>query len=159
MLTIYRRHRRSCRQRAKGRKYRHCQCPIWVDGTLGEKEIRESLRLRDWPRAQELIRQWEAENRRIVQQEKEATIKEAHVKFMADAEARKLNEATLYKYRLLFRQLDTFAEAHNLQRLKQLDLDTLAIFRAAWKDGPRSGLKKLERLRAFLRFTEKEKMD
>jgi integrase/recombinase XerD len=157
MLTIYRRHRRSCRQRAKGRKYRHCQCPIWVDGTLGEKEIRESLKLRDWPRAQELIRQWEAENRRIIQQEKEVSIKEAHVKFMADAEARKLNEATLYKYRLLFRQLDTFAEAHNLQRLKQLDLDTLAIFRAAWKDGPRSGLKKLERLRAFLRFTEKRK--
>jgi integrase/recombinase XerD len=157
MLTIYRRHRRSCRQRAKGRKYRHCQCPIWVDGTLGEKEIRESLKLRDWPRAQDLIRQWEAENRRIIQQEKEVTIKEAHVKFMADAVARKLNEATLYKYRLLFRQLDTFADAHNLQRLKQLDLDTLAVFRASWKDGPRSGLKKLERLRAFLRFTEKRK--
>ena len=157
MLIIYRRHRRTCRQRAKGRKYRHCQCPIWVDGTLGEKEIRESLKLRDWPRAQDLIRQWEAENRRIVQQEKEVSIKEAHVKFMADAEARKLNEATLYKYRLLFRQLDAFAEGHNLQRLKQLDLDTLAIFRASWKDGPRSGLKKLERLRAFLRFTEKRK--
>ena len=157
MLIIYRRHRRTCRQRAKGRKYRHCQCPIWVDGTLGEKEIRESLKLRDWPRAQDLIRQWEAENRRIVQQEKEVSIKEAHVKFMANAEARKLNEATLYKYRLLFRQLDAFAEGHNLQRLKQLDLDTLAIFWASWKDGPRSGLKKLERLRAFLRFTEKRK--
>jgi hypothetical protein len=30
MLTIYRRHRRSCKQRMKGRKHRHCQCPIWV---------------------------------------------------------------------------------------------------------------------------------
>jgi len=157
MLTIYRRHRKSCKQRAKGRKYRHCQCPIWVDGTLGGKELRESLKLRDWQRAQDLIRQWEAEERRIVPQEKEVTIKEAHVKFIADAEARKLNQATLYKYRLLFRQLDSFAEAHNLQCLKQLDLDTLAIFRAAWKDGPRSSLKKLERLRAFLRFTEKRK--
>ena len=46
---------------------------------------------------------------------------------MADAQARKLNEATLYKYRLLFRQLDSFAETHKLQFLKQLDLDTLAI--------------------------------
>ncbi len=79
------------------------------------------------------------------------------MKFMADAQARKLNEATLYKYRLLFRQLDGFAETHKLQFLKQLDLDTLAIFRAAWKDGPRSSLKKLERLRAFLRFTEERK--
>src|SRR5436189_809119 len=157
MLTIYRRHRKSCKQRAKGRKYRHCQCPIWVDGTLAGKELRESLKLRDWQRAQDLIRQWEAEERRIVTQEKEVTIKEAHGKFIADAEARKLNVATLYKYRLLFRQLDIFTEAHNLRYLKQLDLDTLAIFRAAWKDGPRSSLKKLERLRAFLRFTEKRK--
>jgi len=157
MLTIYRRHRKSCKQRAKGRKYRHCQCPIWVDGTLGGKELRESLKLRDWQRAQDLIRQWEAEERRIVTQEKEVTIKEAHGKFIADAEARKLNVATLYKYRLLFRQLDIFTEAHNLRYLKQLDLDTLAIFRAAWKDGPRSSLKKLERLRAFLRFTERRK--
>ena len=54
MLTIYRRHRKSCKQRAKGRKYRHCQCPIWVDGTLGRKELRESLKLRDWQRAQDL---------------------------------------------------------------------------------------------------------
>ncbi len=38
-----------------------------------------------------------------------------------------------------------------------MNLETLAIFRAAWKDGPRSSLKKLERLRAFLRFTEKRK--
>jgi len=157
MLTIYRRHRKSCKQHARGRKYRHCKCPIWVDGAIGGKEIRESLKLRDWQRAQELIRQWEAEDRRTVQQEKEVTIKDAHAKFMADAQARKLNEATLYKYRLLFRQLDSFAETHKLQFLKQLDLDTLAIFRAAWKDGPRSSLKKLERLRAFLRFTEKRK--
>jgi len=157
MLTIYRRHRKSCKQHARGRKYRHCQCPIWVDGAIGGKEIRESLKLRDWQRAQDLIRQWEADDRRTIQQEKEVTIKDAHAKFMADAQARKLNEATLYKYRLLFRQLDGFAETHKLQFLKQLDLDTLAIFRAAWKDGPRSSLKKLERLRAFLRFTEKRK--
>src|SRR5258708_10189511 len=142
---------------AGAKNYRHCQCPIWVDGAIGGKEIRESLKLRDWQGAQELTRQWEADDRRIIQQEKEVTIKDAHAKFMADAQARKLNEATLYKYRLLFRQLDGFAETHKLQFLKQLDLDTLAIFRAAWKDGPRSSLKKLERLRAFLRFTESRK--
>src|SRR5437773_12509564 len=44
MLTIYRLHRKRCKQRANGRKYRHCQCPIWVDGTLGGKEVRESLK-------------------------------------------------------------------------------------------------------------------
>jgi hypothetical protein len=157
MLTIYRRHRKNCKQRAKGRKYRHCQCPIWVDGLLGGKEMRESLKLRDWQRAQDLIREWEAEDRRIVRQEHQVTIKDAHAKFTADAEARKLNDATLYKYRLLFRQLDGFAETYKLQFLKQLDLDTLATFRATWTEGPRTSLKKLERLRAFMRFAEKRK--
>src|SRR5208282_2196617 len=157
MLTIYRRHRRSCRQRAKGRRYRHCQCPIWVDGALGGKDLRESLKLRDWQRAQDLIREWEAENRRTVQQEHQVTIKDAHTKFIADAEARKLNDATLSKYRLLFRQLDGFAETYKLEFLDQLDLDTLATFRATWTEGPRTSLKKLERLRAFMRFAEKRK--
>ncbi len=157
MLTIYRRHRKDCKQRAKGRKHRHCQCPIWVDGALGGKEMRESLKLRDWQRAQEMIREWEAEDRRTRQQEKQITIKDAHEKFIADAEARKLNDSTLYKYRLLFRQLDGFAETYKLQFLTQLDLDTLATFRATWTEGPRTSLKKLERVRAFMRFAEKRK--
>jgi integrase/recombinase XerD len=157
MLTIYRRHRRNCKQRAKGRKYRHCQCPIWVDGALGGKDMRESLKLRDWQRAQEMIREWEAEDRRTRQQEQQITIEDAHEKFIADAEARKLNDSTLYKYRLLFRQLDGFAETYKLQFLTQLDLDTLATFRATWTEGPRTSLKKLERLRAFMRFAEKRK--
>ena len=56
MLTIYRRHRKACKHRDKGREHRHCQCPIWVDGFLGGKELRESLKLRDWQRAQETVR-------------------------------------------------------------------------------------------------------
>jgi integrase len=36
-------------------------------------------------------------------------------------------------------------------------LDTLATFRATWTEGPRTSLKKLERLRAFMRFAEKRK--
>ena len=157
MLTIYRRHKRNCKHRAKGRKYRHCQCPIWVDGFLSGKEIRESLKLRDWQRAQERIREWEIEDRRTQQQQTRVPIAIAHEKFMADAEARRLNQATLYKYRLLFRHLDKFAESSKLEFLDQLDLDTLATFRAAWTEGPRTSLKKLERLRAFMRFAEKRK--
>jgi integrase len=119
--------------------------------------MRESLKLRDWQRAQDLIREWEAEDRRIVRQEHQVTIKDAHAKFTADAEARKLNDATLYKYRLLFRQLDGFAETYKLHFLKQLDLDMLATFRTTWTEGPRTSLKKLERLRAFMRFAENRK--
>src|SRR5712664_599412 len=140
MLTIYRRHRKSCKHRAKGRKHRHCQCPIWVDGFLASEEIRESLKVRDWQQAQETIREWEVEDRRTQQQQSRVRIQEAHNKFITDASARKLNEATLYKYRLLFRQLDAFAETYRLHFMDQLDLDSLATFRAAWTEGPCTSL-------------------
>ncbi len=104
-----------------------------------------------------MVREWEAEDRRTRHTEQQITIKDAHRKFIVDAEARKLNQSTLYKYRLLFQELDAFAEAYKLQFLVQLDLDTLATFRATWTQGPRTSLKKLERLRAFMRFAEKRK--
>lgn len=155
MLTIYRRHRRRCKHRAKGRTHRHCQCPIWVDGCLSGQEIRESLKVCGWQRAQEMVREWESEDRRSQGLEVRVTIADAQKKYTADAEARKLNQATVYKYRLLFRHLSTFAEACKLQFMDQLDLDSLAMFRASWTEGPCTSLKKLERLRAFMRFAER----
>jgi hypothetical protein len=62
MLTLYRRHLKSCEHRGEGRAYRRCKCPIWVDGFIGQREIRESLQLRDWQRANEKIQEWEAKN-------------------------------------------------------------------------------------------------
>jgi integrase/recombinase XerD len=155
MLTIYRRHRRSCKHRIKGRRHRQCQCPIWVDGYLSGGEIRESLKVRDWQRAQELMREWEIKDHRSQHVETRVTIADAQKKYIVDAEARKLNQATVYKYRLLFRHLTTFADGYKLQFMDQLDLDSLATFRASWTEGPCTSLKKLERLRAFMRFAEK----
>src|SRR5882672_6528043 len=100
MLTIYRRHQKGCRHRSQGRKHRHCQCVIWVDGTLAGVEIRESLKMRDWQRAQEKIREWEANGRHPIEEAAPMTVKEACDKFIADAEARGLRATTLYKYRL-----------------------------------------------------------
>lgn len=155
MLTIYRRHRRICKHRAKGRKHRHCQCPIWVDGYLSGSEVRESLKLRNWQRAQEIIREWEIEDRRSRHVETRVTIADAQKKYIADAEARQLNSSTIYKYRLLFRHLTAFADTYRLRFMDQLDLDSLGMFRACWTEGPCTSLKKLERLRAFMRFAEK----
>jgi len=151
MLTIYRRHRKACKQRFDGRAYRRCLCPIWVDGSLNGVEIRKSLRLRDWQRAQDLVRQWEAEGQRV-EKPKPLTVKEACEKFVADAEARNLREPTLYKYRLLFRQLQDFAVLHGLPCLTDFDLDWMRRFRASWKNKNISARKKLEAFRAFFRF-------
>jgi hypothetical protein len=85
------------------------------------------------------------------------TIQLAGEKFIADANARKCNDSTIYKYNLLFKHVRNFAIKGGLRYLKELKLTTLDEFRTEWKDGPRSSLKKLERLRAFLRFCERRK--
>src|ERR1700746_3037591 len=127
MLTIYRRHRKTCKQRMAGRDYRRCLCPIWVDGSLNGIEIRKSLRVRDWQRAQELVRRWEAEGQQI-EKPKPLTVKEACDKFLVDPEARNLREPTLYKYRLLFRQFQEFTTLHGYSYITDFDVDTVRRF-------------------------------
>ncbi len=143
MLTIYRRHRKACSRRADGRAYRRCQCPVWVDGLLGGKEIRQSLRLRDWQKAQARIREWEAKDR--IEQDVRATVAEAWNRFLADAEARKLRAGTLGKYKSLRRQMESFAVNQRIKFLDEFSLDTLGDFRAG------IGGAALNRLRAFFR--------
>jgi len=157
MLTTYRRHRKNCEHRKEGRRYRRCRCPIWVDGFLGGQEVRRSLETADWQKAQDKVREWEAKASEPKITHEPITIQQAGERLLNDGKARKLNESTLYKYRLLFKQIGDFAQRRGLRYLKELDLTTLDDFRAEWKDGPRSSLKKLERLRAFLRFCERRK--
>jgi integrase/recombinase XerD len=153
MLTIYRRHRRDCEHRSKGRKYRRCRCPMWADGFLGDREIRKSLDTRDWEKAQETIREWEVVGLENTSSgSRFLTIEQAQREFIADAEARKLKERTIYKYRLLFRQLTAFAEEEGIRFLRELDTPVLRKFRASWKDSNLAALKKLERVRSFFRF-------
>ena len=157
MLTTYRRHRKDCKHRSEGRKYRRCRCPIWVDGFLAGQEIRKSLDTADWQKAQDDVREMEATESEPLSTADPLAIQQAGERFLTDAKARQLNESTVYKYRLLFKQIGNFAQRRGLRYLKELDLPTLDEFRAEWKDGPRSSLKKVERLRAFLRFCERRK--
>ena len=154
MLTIYRRHLKSCEHRAEGRTYRRCHCPIWVDGFLAGQEMRESLGLRDLEKAHKKIQEWEARGK-VEPDEPEAeptTIENACAEFMEDAVARNLKPPTLYKYRLLFRRLQDFSKAKGLRYIAEFDLSKLRAFRASWTDHNLSAMKNLERLRAFFSF-------
>ncbi len=156
MLTIYRRHRTSCKHRDKGREHRHCGCPIWVDGFLGGKEMRESLKMRDWQRAQEIVREWEANDRREVKAERKK-LDDAWADYRADMLARKLNPETIRKYKTLESQMVDFAARHGFRFLDEFALDEVSKFRSEWTDGQRSSGKKLERLRTFFTFGQKRK--
>ena len=151
MLTIYRRHKKSCEHRSEGRNYRRCRCPIWVDGSCGGKEIRKTLAELDWKKAQNSVREWEAEER-ISERDAPVSLSDAWENLIADLEARKLSSGTVRKYKLLRGQMFSYAEQHGFTLLSQFNLDTLSRFRATWNDGTRTASKKLERLRAFFRF-------
>jgi integrase/recombinase XerD len=118
--------------------------------------MRESLKLRDWQRAQYLVREWEAKDQRVMPAEQQ-TIETAFKEFLADIEARKLHDSTVRKYRLLQRHLEAFCQDRGLRYLNEIDIVAVGRFRAQWKDGARSSAKKLERLRAFFRFAQNRK--
>jgi hypothetical protein len=130
-----------CVHRSEGRKYRRCRCPIWVDGFISGLEVRRSLKTENWQKAQDFLREWEAKESEPKAPQEPMSIQAAGGKFVTDATTRKLNESTIYKYRLLFKQIIDFAVRRGLRYLPELDLPMLDEFRAEWKDGPRSGLK------------------
>ncbi len=152
MLTIYRRHEKHCEHRAAGRKYRRCKCPIWVDGFLKDRDVRESLKVRDWAKAQDLVREWEAAGEQTGAEAEPITIEQAWKEFMADAVARNLRQPTLDKYDLLRRRMEVFARHSGLRFLRDFDLTRCRAFRATWPLQNLAALKTLERLRAFFRF-------
>ena len=154
MLTLYRRHEKRCAHGLDGRRYRRCSCPVWVDGHLGKLEIRKSLETRDWQKAHNLIRKWEeaAALPTVIDSQAPITLAHAWDRFIADLEARKLQDSTVRKYRQLRKQMERLANEQGTALLAQADITFLDDFRSSWKDGPLSASKKLERLRAFYRF-------
>ena len=57
-LRLIRRHVTDCRHTST--RYRHCQCPIHVYGTLGGEKIRKALDQASWEAATDLINAWTA---------------------------------------------------------------------------------------------------
>ena len=157
VLTIYRRHTPDCQHVGKPRhtaRTRNCKCPIWVQGSLGGDYVRESLNLTSWQAASDKVHTWEAAGEVHAEDPRQRiATKDAVAKYLADAQARGLKDASLTKFReVLERRLLEFAEGRGYRTLKQLDVEALREFRATWSYAPITAQKRLEHLRAFFRF-------
>jgi site-specific recombinase XerD len=151
MLTLFRRHLKGCPHGS--RRYRRCQCPIHVEGSLRGEKIRKALDLNSWEAASDLITGWNASGIIGVIKPEVPTVAEAVAKFFVDAMARKLAAPTIKKLKnLLEKRLIPWCDREGYRLLKQLDVDALREVRATWPDAPISALKNLERLRSFFRF-------
>src|SRR3984957_3813182 len=81
------------------------------------------------------------------------TIEKAVNEYLADAKARELGEATLYKLNIIFRkQLLAWSKAEGYKLLREFDLRAVQAYRATWKGGALAKKKKQERLTGFFWF-------
>lgn len=126
---------------------------------LGSSRVRESLGTGDWGKADrkrwEMQETWEESGRLASPAErKPISVTMACEDFLREAEARGLCDSTRYKYRLLFRQMQQFAQENGLRFLREFDLCMLRNFRASWENQNFSAQKKLESLRTFFRSAQ-----
>ena len=145
MISLYRRHSQDCGQTS--RRYRRCDCPVWLEGTVGGKYQRQSLKTRSWTRATKLAREIEEGSTLS-----HITIVKACDSFLDDARSRKLRPPSLYKYQLLFRQLKEFATNEGFTLITELDIEALRRFRATWTNKNFAARVKTENLRALFKY-------
>src|ERR1051326_9515622 len=153
MLTLYRRHKKDCSHRDKGRTYRRCNCPVWVDGTFERIDIRKALHVRTWEDAD---RELDLLKKRLTEREPTrgpVLLSVAWDEFVRDATARGLKERSLNKYRYLRKSMEAFAACQGLRYVFEFDLEQLRKWRATRPYRNLSALKKLELVRCFLRFS------
>ncbi len=149
-FSVYARHSNDCPKK-DDLNWKRCRCPKWINGTLDGQFIRKTAHTRSWEKAEELKRGWEeaASPKKI----EPVTIEEAVAAYLADARARELREATLYKLESIFRkQFLSWVKDKGLRFLKEIDLPLLRDCRATWTDGALAKKKKQERLVGFFWF-------
>ena len=153
MLTIFRRHRTGCPH--KSRRYRRCQCAIWIEGSIGEEKVaRRSLNLTSWEAAEDYVRESNRTGKLGGTTFSHVPISEAVELYLCDVRAR-VRASTVRLHRVLLQdQLLTWSELQGFRYLKQLDVKAIIEFRAGWTCAPMTALKKFERLRSFFRFCE-----
>jgi len=136
MLTVYRHNPVLCK--STDRCYKRCTCPTWVEGMVGDKYVRHSLKTRSWgARTVAKVRKMDAEgdpNPAPAKKDEPVTIERAVNEYLADAKARELGEATLYKLNIIFRkQLLAWSKAGGYKLLCEFDLRAVQAYRATWK--------------------------
>lgn len=88
----------------KSERYRRCQCPIYIEGSLAGESIRKSLDLTSWEAASDLVAQWNAAGQIGGTRVEIPSIVDAVGKHIRDAEARNLQPASLKKIRDILRR-------------------------------------------------------
>ena len=152
-LALYRRHLTECPHASKGNRWTRCQCPIWVQGSIGGEAVRRSMNTTNWTAASTSVHQWQSSGRIGVLKPELPSIVDAVAAFLKEAETRNLAATTIQKRReLLEGKLLPYCKGKGYRQLRDLNVDRLRACRHGWTYSPLSAAKRLEYLRAFCRF-------
>lgn len=81
------------------------------------------------------------------------TIVQAVTEYLADAKARELSDATIYKLDIFFRkQFLAWRKSEGYKHLREMDLRAVQSFRTSWTDGALTKKKRQERMTGFFWF-------
>src|SRR5215831_567756 len=155
MLKAYRRHLKTCPQRAKGRDYKFCDCPVWSDGMLHGKRVNQSLDTRNWDRAWQRLRMLEEPNCATGpgdpprQTLPSVSLGSAIETYMNDARRRNLRYSTLTNYQ---RTLTGLQHTFSSSEVRSIDLAMLDRWCQKRAIAPRTMQKEIQHLRNFFRF-------
>lgn len=131
---------------------------MWVEGTVGGKYVRRSLKTNSWERALDDCRRMEEVDDPSPKKQVALgiTIKDAVSAYLKDAQARGLASSTLSKLKTTFeKQLLQWAKLSKFTALADLDIVAMRDFRSTWKDAPLAKSKKQSRLTGFFYFCQR----
>lgn len=146
MLTLWRRHTTACKHRAQGRDYTKCACPIWLEGRLEGRRIRESLETRDWARAVRLKAKREEE---LLGGRVRKPISEAVASFF---EQISVETSTLKRYNRALEPLEAFLTGRGLRYIDQVTVEDLDAFRLHRDIAATTQRTEIQTLRQFFGF-------
>jgi integrase len=149
MIILWRRHIPGCPVKNR-EEMRECSCPIFKEWRVNGRRFRKSMKTKNYQKALSIIRQEELTG--VKKTTTSPKVMDACDKYLLDTTARGLKEPTLYKFRLLFRQLQDFSAEQGIVFISDFNSDNVRSFRATWPNKNFAARKKLENLRAFFRF-------
>ncbi len=146
-LRVYRRHGKKCQySKQKGnRRENRCRCKIWYDWHIDGQRITRPLDTRDWQKALQLARKIETEG--SADNPTSPTVADGCERFLKSAFKRQLREASLYKYKLLIRQLKDFAANKGIVYWSNFNLDNVREFYESLKNRSEGARRKLVYMR------------
>jgi Phage integrase, N-terminal SAM-like domain len=128
MLSAYRRHKQTCKLAKVGVAATKCSCPIWAYGSVNGRQVRCSLKTRDWTHATTGLIKLEAGK-----PDEAATVPDvvnAIESYLNDCAARHIAAETLRSYRSTLTTFAKWCKERKLTEIQDLAVATFSDYRA-----------------------------